>query len=64
MPMSISGPLNLYDTLIFPSDDGKGLKPGLATDWRISRRLDRAATHTARRGIKFPPTARQSRRPM
>jgi peptide/nickel transport system substrate-binding protein len=27
---------NLYDTLILPSDDGKGLKPGLATDWKVS----------------------------
>jgi len=27
---------NLYDTLILPSDDGKGLKPGLATDWKVA----------------------------
>ena len=27
---------NLYDTLILPTDDGKGLKPGLATDWKVS----------------------------
>src|ERR1700760_3740444 len=27
---------NLYDTLILPSDDGLGLKPGLATDWKVA----------------------------
>eukprot|EP01035_Chromulina_nebulosa_P036655 gene36654-49398_t len=27
---------NLYDTLILPTDDGKGLKPGLATEWKVS----------------------------
>ena len=27
---------NLYDTLILPTDDGKGLKPGLATEWKVA----------------------------
>jgi len=27
---------NLFDTLILPTDDGKGLKPGLATEWKVS----------------------------
>ncbi len=27
---------NLYDTLLLPSDDGRGLRPGLATSWRVS----------------------------
>ncbi|MCW4114226.1 ABC transporter substrate-binding protein [Aurantimonas sp. MSK8Z-1] len=27
---------NLYDTLILPSDDGKGLVPGLATEWKVA----------------------------
>ncbi|MEX6505839.1 ABC transporter substrate-binding protein [Jiella sp. M17.18] len=27
---------NLYDTLILPTDDGKGLKPGLATKWKVA----------------------------
>jgi peptide/nickel transport system substrate-binding protein len=28
--------LNIYDTLIQPSDDGKGLQPGLASTWTTS----------------------------
>lgn len=43
---------NLYDTLIFPSDDGKGLKPGLATDWKVSAD-GLTVTLTLRDGIKF-----------
>ncbi|TFF25471.1 ABC transporter substrate-binding protein [Jiella endophytica] len=27
---------NLYDTLILPTDDGKGLEPGLATEWTVA----------------------------
>ena len=27
---------NLYDTLIQPTDDGKGLRPGLATEWKLA----------------------------
>ena len=27
---------NLYDTLLQPTEDGKGLKPGLATAWTVS----------------------------
>ena len=35
---------NLYDTLILPTDDGKGFKPGLATEWKVvGRRADRDA---------------------
>ncbi len=43
---------NLYDTLILPTDDGQGLKPGLATDWKLS---DDGLTVdlTLRDGIKF-----------
>jgi peptide/nickel transport system substrate-binding protein len=43
---------NLYDTLILPSDDGKGLKPGLATDWKVSDD-GTSVTLTLRDGIKF-----------
>ena len=43
---------NLYDTLILPSDDGKGLKPGLATDWKVSDD-GLSVTLTLRDGIKF-----------
>ncbi|PTW61353.1 peptide/nickel transport system substrate-binding protein [Breoghania corrubedonensis] len=28
---------SMYDTLILPTDDGKGLKPGLATNWQVSK---------------------------
>lgn len=27
---------NLYDTLLLPTDDGKGFKPGLATAWKLA----------------------------
>ena len=43
---------NLYDTLILPSDDGKGLKPGLATDWKVSND-GLTVTLNLRDGIKF-----------
>src|SRR5438552_17672899 len=43
---------NLYDTLILPTDDGKGLKPGLATQWKISED-GLTVTLTLRDGIKF-----------
>ena len=53
---------NLYDTLILPTDDGKGLKPGLATEWKVSddgltRDADTCAT------ASNSPTDRRSRRP-
>src|SRR5262249_48051926 len=43
---------SLYNTLILPSDDGKGLKPGLATDWKVSDD-GLKVTLTLRDGIKF-----------
>jgi peptide/nickel transport system substrate-binding protein len=43
---------NLYDTLILPSDDGKGLKPGLATDWKVADD-GLSVTLTLRDGIMF-----------
>src|SRR5882672_1328824 len=43
---------NLYDTLILPSDDGKGLKPGLAKEWNVSDD-GLSVTLTLRDGIKF-----------
>jgi peptide/nickel transport system substrate-binding protein len=43
---------NLYDTLILPTDDGKGLKPGLATEWKVSDD-GLTVTLTLRDGIKF-----------
>ena len=27
---------NLYDTLLLPTDDGKGVQAGLATDWKLA----------------------------
>ena len=27
---------SIYDTLLLPTSDGKGLKPGLATKWELS----------------------------
>lgn len=27
---------NLYETLLLPTDDGKGLRPGLATEWQVA----------------------------
>ncbi|SJZ97542.1 ABC transporter substrate-binding protein [Consotaella salsifontis] len=43
---------NLYDTLILPTDDGQGLRPGLATDWKVSED-GLSVTLTLRDGIKF-----------
>ena len=43
---------NLYDTLILPSDDGQGLVPGLATEWKVSDD-GLTVTLTMRDGIKF-----------
>lgn len=43
---------SLYDTLIQPTDDGKGLKPGLATEWKVSDD-GLTVTLTLRDGIKF-----------
>lgn len=43
---------NLYDTLLLPTDDGQGVQPGLATEWKVS---DDGMTVTLklREGIKF-----------
>ena len=43
---------NLYDTLLQPTADGKGVNPGLATDYKVS---DDGLTFTLtlRKGIKF-----------
>jgi peptide/nickel transport system substrate-binding protein len=27
---------NLYDTLLLPTDDGKGVQPGLASEWKVA----------------------------
>ena len=43
---------NIYDTLIVPTDDGKGLKPGLATDWSVSPAGD-VVTLKLREGVSF-----------
>jgi peptide/nickel transport system substrate-binding protein len=43
---------NLYDTLLLPTDDGKGVQPGLATDWNVSDD-GMTVTLTLRDGIKF-----------
>ena len=43
---------NLYDTLILPTDDGQGLKPGLATEWKVADG-GMSVTLTLRDGIKF-----------
>lgn len=43
---------NLYDTLLLPTDDGKGVQPGLASDYKVAD--DGASvTLTLRDGIKF-----------
>ena len=43
---------NLFDTLLSPTPDGKGLQPGLATEWKWSD--DRLALElTLRPGVKF-----------
>jgi peptide/nickel transport system substrate-binding protein len=43
---------NLYDTLLLPTDDGKGVQPGLATDWKLADD-GLSLTLTLRDGIKF-----------
>ncbi len=43
---------NIYDTLILPTDNGQGLKPGLATAWKIAPD-GLSVTLTMRDGIKF-----------
>ncbi|MDB5536916.1 MAG: transporter substrate-binding protein [Devosia sp.] len=43
---------NLYDTLLLPTDDGKGVQPGLATEWKVSED-GLTVTLTLRDGIKF-----------
>lgn len=43
---------NLYDTLIRSSPDGKGLEPGLATEWTLSDD-GTEVTLTLREGVKF-----------
>ena len=43
---------NIYDTLLLPTNDGQGVQPGLATEWKVS---DDGMTVTLklRDGIKF-----------
>ncbi|WP_445681378.1 ABC transporter substrate-binding protein [Radicibacter daui] len=43
---------NLYDTLLQPTDDGKGIQPGLATEWKMSDD-GLTLTLTLRDGIEF-----------
>ena len=43
---------NLYDTLLLPTDDGKGVQPGLATAWTVAPD-GKSVTLTLRDGIKF-----------
>ncbi|MBI1417043.1 MAG: ABC transporter substrate-binding protein [Limimaricola sp.] len=43
---------NMYDTLLLPTDDGKGVKPGLASDYKVSDD-GLTVTLTLRDGIKF-----------
>lgn len=43
---------NLYDTLLLPTDDGKGVQPGLATAWTVSPD-GKTVTLTLREGTKF-----------
>jgi peptide/nickel transport system substrate-binding protein len=43
---------NIYDTLLLPTDDGKGVQPGLATAWTVSPD-GKTVTLTLRDGIKF-----------
>src|ERR1700741_2535150 len=43
---------NLYDTLLMPTADGKGVSPGLATEYKVA---DDGLTFTLkiRQGVKF-----------
>ena len=43
---------NLYDTLLLPTDDGQGVKPGLATEWTVGDD-GMSVTLKLRDGIKF-----------
>ena len=44
--------LNIYDTLLQPTNDGKGTKPGLATRFKVSGE-GKTFTLTLRPGVKF-----------
>jgi len=43
---------NLYDTLLLPTDDGKGVQPGLASEYKLADD-GMSLTLTLRDGIKF-----------
>ena len=43
---------NLYDTLLLPTDDGKGVQAGLATEWKVSDD-GMSVNLTLRDGIQF-----------
>ena len=43
---------NLYDTLLLPTDDGKGVQPGLASEYKLSDD-NKSVILTLRDGIKF-----------
>ena len=43
---------NLYDTLLMPTDDGQGVKPGLATEWKVADD-GMSVTLKLRKGVKF-----------
>jgi peptide/nickel transport system substrate-binding protein len=43
---------NLYDTLLLPTNDGKGIRPGLATAWKLAAD-GKSVTLTLRPDTKF-----------
>src|SRR6478609_822759 len=43
---------NLYDTLLLPTDDGKGVQAGLATEWKVADD-GMSVSLTLRDGIQF-----------
>ena len=43
---------NIYDTLLQPTDDGKDVRPGLASEWKVADD-GMSVTLTLRDGIKF-----------